>query len=332
MHRGCFVWTPTPPLSGRRTPRPGPARVCVCVLCLAGSGRLASRARSGTPHLFLWPLRSSSLFGPLRAWVALFAVVFFFVCAPPLCPAFRVFGPGVPWALASCSPPPFIFSFFLFLPPPAFLFFAPPSCFVRGIFLFFFSAALFVVVCFSRCPFCCFFFLPVVRWGVGLCVCVCGVCWCVVLLALRSVVRCVLCLVLCGVLVPGWVLAPGCPAQCCAWLCWAVFVVPCCRVLLCSPLVVFFALFRAFPWWSVLFWSVWCSAVVCLAVWRRNNVEDRQEEDRSDDHQAEDHLADSKVKTPRLDFRDLTSPRARGGRSCTSRGRSRGGKGGQAER
>ena len=29
----------------------------------------------------------------------------------------------------------------------------------------------------------------------------------------------------------------------------------------------FFALFRAFPWWSFLFSSVWCSAVVCLAVW-----------------------------------------------------------------
>ena len=28
----------------------------------------------------------------------------------------------------------------------------------------------------------------------------------------------------------------------------------------------FFALFRASPWWSFLFWSVWCSAVVCPAV------------------------------------------------------------------
>ena len=29
--RGCFLWTPTPPLSGRRAPRPGSARVSVCV-------------------------------------------------------------------------------------------------------------------------------------------------------------------------------------------------------------------------------------------------------------------------------------------------------------
>ena len=70
MHRGCFVWTPTPPLAGRRTPRPGPVRVCVCLLFLAGSGGPASRARSGAPHLFLWPLCRSALFGPLRAGVA----------------------------------------------------------------------------------------------------------------------------------------------------------------------------------------------------------------------------------------------------------------------
>ena len=74
MHRGCFVWTPTPPLAGRRTPRPGPVRVCVCVLFLAGSGGPASRARSGAPHLFLWPLCLSALLGPLRAGVALFSL------------------------------------------------------------------------------------------------------------------------------------------------------------------------------------------------------------------------------------------------------------------
>ena len=70
MHRGCFMWTPTPPLAGRRTPHPGPVRVCVCLLFLAGSGGPASRARSGAPHLFLWPLCLSALFGPLRAGVA----------------------------------------------------------------------------------------------------------------------------------------------------------------------------------------------------------------------------------------------------------------------
>ena len=79
MHRGCFVWTPTPPLAGRRTPRPGPVRVCVCLLFLAGSGGPASRARSGAPHLFLLPLCLSPLLGPLRAGVAplFFAAVAF---------------------------------------------------------------------------------------------------------------------------------------------------------------------------------------------------------------------------------------------------------------
>ena len=46
------------------------ACVFVCVLCLAGSGGPASRARSGAPHLFLWPLCLSALLGPLRAGVA----------------------------------------------------------------------------------------------------------------------------------------------------------------------------------------------------------------------------------------------------------------------
>ena len=58
-----LVWTPTPPLAGRRTPRPGPARVRVCLSFLAGSGGPASRARSGAPHLFLWPLWLSAVLG-----------------------------------------------------------------------------------------------------------------------------------------------------------------------------------------------------------------------------------------------------------------------------
>ena len=80
MHRGCFVWTLTPPLAGWRTPRLGPARVCVCLLFLAGSGGLASRACSGAPQLFLlaalafcfpWPLRSLFFFFLVRAPVVL---------------------------------------------------------------------------------------------------------------------------------------------------------------------------------------------------------------------------------------------------------------------
>ena len=92
MHQGCFVWTPTPPLAGRRTPPPGPARVCVCLLFLAGSGGPASRARSGAAHLSLWPLWLSSV--PLRSlW-------FFFHCPRPRCLSLSlVSGPGClgPW-------------------------------------------------------------------------------------------------------------------------------------------------------------------------------------------------------------------------------------------
>ena len=116
MHRGYFMWTPTPPLSGRRMPRPGPARVCVCMPCLAGWGGPASRAHSGAPHLsFGRSWCAPCLFGPLRAGVALFVVFFGFffllfsfppLVAPPFCPALRVFRPRVPWALASCRPPP----------------------------------------------------------------------------------------------------------------------------------------------------------------------------------------------------------------------------------
>ena len=42
----------------------------MCLLFVAGSGGLASRARCGAPHLFLWPLCLSALLGPLRAGVA----------------------------------------------------------------------------------------------------------------------------------------------------------------------------------------------------------------------------------------------------------------------
>ena len=115
MHRGCFVWTPTPPLAGRRTPRPGPVRVCVCSSVLAGSGRPASRARSGAPHLFLWLLCLFALLGPLWAGFApvlvlclpqsplllffsRFSVVFFL--APTSSLALSGFRPRVPWALA----------------------------------------------------------------------------------------------------------------------------------------------------------------------------------------------------------------------------------------
>ena len=130
MHRGCFVWTPTPPLAGRRSPRPGPARVCSCVLFLAGSGAPASRARFGAPHLFLCPFCPSSLFCPLWAGVAHGSVVWFFLffspppppCAPAvsgfLClPALGALGLGAPCLLhpPPRPPPALFFVFFLFV-------------------------------------------------------------------------------------------------------------------------------------------------------------------------------------------------------------------------
>ena len=61
---------PRPPVLWSGQPGFRCACVFVCVLCLAGSGRPASRARSGAPPLFLWPLCLSALLGPLRAGVA----------------------------------------------------------------------------------------------------------------------------------------------------------------------------------------------------------------------------------------------------------------------
>ena len=60
------------------TPRPGPVCVFVCSSFLAGSGGPASQARSGAPHLFLWPLCLSPLPGPLQSEVA----PFLFLCLP----------------------------------------------------------------------------------------------------------------------------------------------------------------------------------------------------------------------------------------------------------
>ena len=56
----CRWWWAVP-----ATPGWGPLAAVVCVLCLAGSDGPASRARSGAPHLFLWPLCLSALLGPL---------------------------------------------------------------------------------------------------------------------------------------------------------------------------------------------------------------------------------------------------------------------------
>ena len=61
-----------------------PVRVCLCLLFLAGSGGPASRARSGAPPLFLWPLCLSASLGPLQAGVAP-VLVFCLPSPPPFC-------------------------------------------------------------------------------------------------------------------------------------------------------------------------------------------------------------------------------------------------------
>ena len=102
---------------------------------------------------------------------------------------------------------------------------------------------------------------------------------------------CFVCLWLWLVLVCGAVGAAVCGALCvlpgavwraCAWLGFRALLSGavlrlvllgcfCCvllsRAAVCSACF-FFSLVRAFLWWSPLFWSVWCSAVVCLAVLR----------------------------------------------------------------
>ena len=150
-------------------------RVYVCLLLLAGSSGPASR-----PVLVRLtfscgrPLCALGLFGPLRAGVALFVVVFgffsflfLFLVAPRLSLWFRVSLPAVPWALASCGPPapPPSFSFFCPFPsppPPRLFFFSPLFCFLFVCRFFFCSflpwcagSALFGLVCVScavGCP------------------------------------------------------------------------------------------------------------------------------------------------------------------------------------
>ena len=109
-------------------------RVCVYVLLLAGSGKPASQARSGVPHLFLWLSCPSSLFGHRRAGVARALGVFFaffpfsfpFLPCPPWRPhclwLFVLPGPGCPAPRRSLfllrSPPPRPVFFSSCVPPP----------------------------------------------------------------------------------------------------------------------------------------------------------------------------------------------------------------------
>ena len=231
--------------------------VFVCVLCLAGSGGPASRARSGAPHLFLWPVCLPALPGPLRAGVAplsfaAVAVPRWLFFSASRCLALRALPPRLclplgRWLLfGGCSPAPLPFCVSRF------------SSLLLGALVFFFFFLLLLL------PLC----APVVSgflWfpapgalGLGACV-VCFVC----LPFLGSPCACRSCVLSAWLLAaPAWLLPPpplcvsrfsflplgavcrvvlcfpGCGAapRCCA-LCRPVF---CCRVLCCARVVPLF--------------------------------------------------------------------------------------------
>ena len=287
---------PRPPVLWSGQPRFRCACVFVCVLCLAGSGGPASRARSGAPHLFLWPLCLSALLGPLRAGVAplslaaaafprcrrvfffffffFFFFSFFFFFPHPL-PGWLV---SPAWPLAARwwllpRPPPLVC--------PAVLV-APAWC--LGVVFFFFF----------------FFFLPVL---LSLCApVVSGFLWFPAPVALGRG-ACVVCFVgppcACSSFVlsawllaaPSWLLPPP-PllfraVLCCAWLgaalrraaarCAARWcAVLCCVALVWCRCLLRRALWRCpLPWGPVLCGAVFCGApprcvlcAVCVLPWR----------------------------------------------------------------
>ena len=235
------MWTPTPALSGRRKPRPGPAGVCVRAPLgrvgqagLPGAFWCASPSPAAAPCALLVDSALSGLGLPCL-WLFLgfhFFFLFLFLLRPcSLCRSvFSNLGyPGTWRRVVLPLPPPLFFFFFLFfsLPPPRLL-----SCF----------SSLFRPSCFLLV--CCFFFclgVPVLRcfgwfvcpalWGVVVCVavgllawqgpfCACAVslvapwlclfCVCCCLSCGGVVVCFVFCLVLCGVPVLGLVLSPCC--------------------------------------------------------------------------------------------------------------------------
>ena len=135
------------------------ACVFVCVLCLAGSGGPASRARSGAPHLFLWPLCLSASLGPLRAGVAPLSLA---AAAFPRCPGasfflfffFFFFPLPLPGWLVSPAWPLAARWWLLPRPPPLVcpaVFVAPAWCPMLFFFFFFFSFFFFLPVLLSLC-------------------------------------------------------------------------------------------------------------------------------------------------------------------------------------
>ena len=210
MHRGCFVWTPTPPLLGQRTPSPAPVRVCMCVLSWPGwAGRPPGRVLLPLAFSCVCSWCSLCLLGPLRAGVALlvvFVVFFFSFFLRPLCLLRFVFSaPGCsgPWRLA--PPPPSLLFFSPFsLSPPLRVFF----CFLPV----FVSFSSFLPFCFPllcrgvlvvRCPVLMWHGL----WGVVVCVVVGPV--------LRRGLLC------------AWFPSFGAPCLCLLPLCYCLFCCAC---------------------------------------------------------------------------------------------------------
>ena len=123
--------TPTPCTSGRSKPAPGPVRVLVCVLFLAGLRESASRAGFGAPHLSCGRCSCLLCFlSPLRAGVALFLFV------SPFCSLFSFFSAAVVLGFRAffcfrprVCPPPFPCFFPFFCPC------CPLSFFFQSVFL-----------------------------------------------------------------------------------------------------------------------------------------------------------------------------------------------------
>ena len=90
-------------------------RVCACACFLGGVRRagLPGAFRCASPFLVAVPGALFVCLAPVRLGSP---CLWFFLLsspsAPPLSPAFRVFRPWVPWALASCAPPPVVDVFF----------------------------------------------------------------------------------------------------------------------------------------------------------------------------------------------------------------------------
>ena len=111
MHWGCFVWTPTPPLAGWRTPRPGPVRgACACPSWPGRAGRPPGRVLVRLTFSFVrffFPL----CWAPSRLGLPLFSS---FVCPhlPPFAFVLLFFSFSFVRSFLPCAPSVSCFSWF----------------------------------------------------------------------------------------------------------------------------------------------------------------------------------------------------------------------------